>query len=376
VVKADYYEVLGVERGADDTVVKTAYRKLAMQYHPDRNPNNPEAEERFKACAEAYSILSDPQKRAAYDRFGHAGVQGNGGGPGGGFDPGNFSGLDDLFGDVFNLQDFFGGGSRGRQSRVRRGEDVRYDLSIDLEDAVRGKSIEIQVPKLDMCTRCRGKGAEPEGGLATCQTCRGRGEVLYQQAFLQIRRTCSTCGGRGQVIRRPCTGCKGEGTTRSERKLRVSIPAGVDSGTRLRLADEGHPGPEGGPPGDLYVVIDVENHPVFQRLENDLHCVIPVNVAQAALGVETDLLTFDGLQKVKIPEGTQNAGQVRLRGLGVPRVNGSGRGDVVAHIDVRVPQKLSREQRKLFEQLRDLLPAENEPDDKGLFDKLRDYLSS
>jgi molecular chaperone DnaJ len=371
VAKADYYDILGVERGADESTVKSAYRKIAMQFHPDRNPNNPDAEEKFKAAAEAYSILSDPQKRASYDRFGHSGMQN-----GGGFDPSAGQGFEDVFGDIFNLNDFFGGGSRGRQSRVQRGDDVRYDLSIDLEDAVRGKSIEVQVPRLDLCTRCHGKGAEPEGGMVTCQTCRGRGEVLYQQAFLQIRRTCSTCGGRGQVIRRPCTQCKGEGTSRSERKLRVSIPAGVDNGTRLRLAEEGHPGLEGGPPGDLYVVIKVAEHSVYQRVENDLHCIVPVNIAQAALGAEVELLTFDGLQQVKIPEGTQSGGQVKLRNLGVPRVNGSGRGDLYVHIEVRVPTKLSRDQKKLFEQLRDTLPTENEPEDKGLFDKLRDYLSS
>jgi molecular chaperone DnaJ len=364
----DYYEVLGVERAADDSALKSAYRKLAMKYHPDRNPGDSQAEELFKEAAEAYGVLSDPQKRATYDRYGHQGLQ-NGGAQG--FDPSAFSDFSDILGDFFGLSDLFGGGgSRGRQ---RRGEDVRYDLTIEFEDAITGSSLDIQVPRMDPCVRCGGNGAEPKDGLTQCPMCRGRGEVLYQQAFLTIRRTCSQCGGRGQIIRRSCIDCKGEGYKRVERKLRINVPAGVDTGTRLRLSGEGQPGPPGTPPGDLYVVLRVKDHPVFQRQSDNLHCLVPVNVAQAALGAEISLLTFDGLKQVNIPEGSQTGTQVRLRGMGVPNVNGGGRGDIIVHIEVRVPKKLSREQRRLFEQLREALPAENEPDEKTILDKFKDF---
>jgi molecular chaperone DnaJ len=369
VTNRDYYEILGVERGVDEAALKSAYRKMALQYHPDRNPNNKDAEEKFKEAAEAYGVLSDPQKRATYDRFGHQGLQS---GPGVGFDPSVFSDFSDILGDFFGFSDIFGGGG-GRRGRQQRGEDVRYDLTINLEDAIRGANIDVQVPRLDHCGRCQGSGAEPKDGLTGCPVCGGRGEVIFQQAFLSIRRTCNQCGGRGKIIRRPCTQCKGEGYTRSERKLRINVPAGVDNGTRLRLAGEGQPGPQGAPPGDLYVVLRVKDHPIFQRHEDNLHCLIPVNIAQAALGAEVDLLTFDGLQTVKIPEGTQSGQQIKMRGLGVPNVNGGGRGDLIIHLEVRTPTKLTREQRKLFEQLRELLPAENEPQEKGLLDKVKEF---
>ncbi len=367
--RRDYYEVLGVSRDADDQTIKGAYRKLALQHHPDRNPGNHEAEEKFKEAAEAYSVLADSQKRAAYDRFGHQGVSSA---AGAGFDGAGFPDLGDILNDVFGFGDVFGGG-RNRRTRAQRGEDVRYDLEIGFEDSMRGLNADIQVPRLDECTRCKGKGAEPEDGLVTCPTCRGRGEVVYQQAFLSVRRTCSQCGGRGQIIRRPCKECKGEGHIRRERKLKVNIPAGVGDGTQLRLSQEGQPGANGGPPGDLYVVLKVAEHPVFERSEFDLHCTVPINIAQAALGASVDLLTFDGLQSVKIPEGSQPGARVRLKGLGVPRVNGSGRGDLYVHLDVNVPTKLTREQRRLFEQLQEQLPAENEPQSKGIFDKVKDY---
>lgn len=370
VTKRDYYEILGVARDCDDQALKGAYRKLALQHHPDRNPGNHEAEEKFKEAAEAYSVLCDAQKRAAYDRYGHQGVSSA---AGAGFDPSaGFPDLSDILSDVFGFGDVFGG-SRQRRSRTQRGDDVRYDLEISFEDSMRGLTADIQVPRLEECGRCKGKGAEPEDGLVSCPTCRGRGEVIYQQAFLSVRRTCSQCGGRGQIIRRPCKECKGEGHLRRERKLKVNIPAGVDNGTQMRLSQEGQPGGNGGPPGDLYVVLKVGEHPIFERNEYDLHCTIPINVAQAALGASVDLLTFDGLQTVKIPEGSQPANRLRLKGLGVPRVNASGRGDLFVHLDVHIPPKLTREQRKLFEQLQEHLPKENEPREKGIFDKVRDY---
>jgi molecular chaperone DnaJ len=371
VTKRDYYEVLGVGRDCDEQALKGAYRKLALQHHPDRNPEDHSAEEKFKEAAEAYSVLSDPQKRAAYDRFGHQGVAAAGGG-GAGFDGSGFPDLSDILSDVFGFSDMFGG-SRQRRTRSERGDDVRYDLEIGFEDSMRGLSVDIQVPRMEACGRCHGKGAEPQDGLVTCPVCRGRGEVLYQQAFLSVRRTCSQCGGRGQIIRRPCKECKGEGYQRRERRLKVNIPAGVDNGTQLRLSQEGQSGANGGPPGDLYVVLKVAEHPIFERHETDLHCSVPINAAQAALGASVDILTFDGLQTVKIPEGSQPGSRVRLKGLGVPHLNASGRGDLFIHLDVKIPSKLTREERRLFEQLREILPAENEPAEKGIFDKVKDY---
>lgn len=370
VAKRDYYEVLGVERSADDQLLKGAYRKLALKYHPDRNPNDREAEEKFKEAAEAYSILSDSQKRAAYDRFGHAGVQSA---AGGGFDPGQFAGFEDILGEFFGFGDLFGGGGGRRRNRAQRGEDLPFELEISFEDMMRGMSADIQVPRMEACGRCSGKGAEPEDGLTQCPVCRGRGEIHYQQAFLTVRRTCSQCNGRGQIIRRPCHDCKGDGYLRKEKKLKINIPAGVDTGTRLRLSGEGQPGANGGPPGDLYVLLRVQEHPIFDREKDDLYCNVPVNVAQAALGTDVDILTFDGVQNVKIPEGTQKGAKVKLKGLGIPHLQGHGRGDLFVNIDVRIPTKLSREQRKLFEQLRETLPAENEPSEKSLLDKVKDY---
>ena len=372
VAKKDYYEILSVARDAHETVIKTSYRKLAMQYHPDRNPGDHSAEEKFKEAAEAYSVLSDAQKRAAYDRFGHQGVSGASGA--GGFDSSGMPDLNDILSEMFGFQDPFGRGSQQqRRNRAQRGEDVRYDLELSFEDSMRGMSADIQIPRLEECVRCKGKGAEPDDGLVTCPTCKGRGEVIYQQAFLQVRRACGQCGGRGQIIRRPCKDCRGDGYQRREKKLKVNIPAGVDTGTQLRLSAEGQPGANGGPPGDLYVVTKVAEHPVFERNEYDLHCRVPINLAQAALGTSIDLLTFDGLQTVKIPEGTQPGAKVRLDKLGVPHLNSSKRGHLYVHVAVHVPEKLNREQRRLLEQLQELLPKENEPQEKGLLDKVKDY---
>src|SRR5580698_3907554 len=369
--KRDYYEVLGVGRDCDTPSLKSAYKKMAMKYHPDRNPNDQSAEERFKEAAEAYSVLSDPQKRAAYNGCGHHGVPSAAGN--GGFDSSGFPDLGDILSDVFGFGDVFGRGTQQKRTRAQRGEDVRYDLEIGFEDSMRGLSVDIQVPRMDACGRCHGKGAEPDDGLVTCPMCRGRGEVIYQQAFLSVRRTCSQCNGRGQIIRRPCKECRGEGYQRRERKLKVNIPAGVDNGTQLRLSQEGQPGANSGPAGDLYVVLKVAEHPIFERHESDLHCTVPVNIGQAALGASIDILTFDGLQTIKIPEGSQAGSRLRLKGLGVPLLNGGGRGDLYVHLDVKIPSKLTRDQRKLFEQLRELLPAENEPEEKGIFDKVKDY---
>jgi len=317
VSKRDYYEVLGLGKDAGEADIKGAYRRLARQYHPDHHPDDPTAEDKFKEASEAYSVLSDPQKRATYDRFGHAGLQ-NAGGPGG-FTPGSFAEFNDIFGSFFDFSELFGGGSGSRRrSRAQRGEDVRYDLEIAFEEAVFGMNAEIQVPRMEVCDHCKGSGAEPGTMPSTCPTCKGRGEVLYQQSFLSIRRPCNTCGGAGRIVRNPCNQCRGQGYRQVQRKLKINIPAGVDEGTRMRLANEGQPGANNGPPGDLYVFLKVKAHPFFERHENDLHCTIPLNVAQAALGCEIDVPTLDEPQRLKIPEGTQNGAQFRLRHKGVP----------------------------------------------------------
>jgi molecular chaperone DnaJ len=372
VSKKDYYEILSVAREAGDQEIKGAYRELAKRYHPDRNPDDPGAEEKFKEASEAYSVLSDAQKRAAYDRFGHAGVQGVGGPAG--YNPEAFADFGDILGDFFGFGDLFGNAGGGRKrTRAQRGEDVRYDLELSFEDAMFGMSADIQVPRMERCERCKGAGSEPGSGPSNCPTCHGRGEILYQQNFLSIRRTCSTCNGSGQIIRNPCSECHGHGYRQVQRKLKVNIPAGVDDGNRLRLAGEGQPGANGGPSGDLYVFLKVKEHPFFERHENDLHCTIPLNIAQASLGCEIEVPTLGQPHKLKIPEGTQNAAQFKLRHQGVAILNSGARGDLYVHVSVKMPTRLTREQRKFLEQLRDTLPVDNHPSEKGLFDKVKNY---
>jgi molecular chaperone DnaJ len=374
VSKRDYYEILGVGRDADVQEIKSAYRKLALQHHPDRNPGNSEAEENFKAAAEAYSVLGDSDKRATYDRFGHQGLSGAAGSGSTGFDPNMFADFSDIFGDVFGFGDLFGGGTR-RRTRAHKGEDLRYDLEISFEDAFRGMSAEVLIPREEECPRCQGSRAEPGSGPVTCQTCRGRGEVLYQQSFLSIRRTCAQCGGSGKIIRQPCAQCRGQGAVRVERRLKVNVPPGVDNGTHLRLSQEGQAGYNGGPAGDLYVVLKVKEHPIFVRDGSDLHCAVPINITQAALGAEIAVPTPDGSTTLTIPEGAQHGSKFRLRTLGMPRVNGTSRGDLYVHVEVRTPTRLTREQRKLLETLAQTLPADNQPKEKGLFDKVKDYFA-
>ncbi|MGH9660688.1 MAG: molecular chaperone DnaJ, partial [Bryobacteraceae bacterium] len=267
--KRDYYEVLGVGRDAGESELKSAYRKLALEYHPDRNQGNKDAEDKFKEAAEAYAVLSDPQKRAAFDRFGHQGVSTA---AGAGFDPSAFTDFSDILGDLFGFGDLFGGGGARNRNRPARGDDLRYDLHIEFDEAVFGMQANIRVPRSEACQRCKGKGAEPGSGTVTCPQCRGRGEVLYQQSFLTVRRTCGKCSGAGQIVQKPCADCRGQGYRNVERNLKVNIPAGVDTGTRMRLTGEGQPGHNGGPPGDLYVVLQVKEHPFFDRRESDLHC--------------------------------------------------------------------------------------------------------
>jgi molecular chaperone DnaJ len=371
VAKRDYYEVLSVSRDCDEQTLKTSYRKLALQFHPDRNPGDRDAEERFKEAAEAYAILSDAQKRSSYDRFGHQGVNGA---ASAGFDEATFADFNDILGDLFGLGDIFGQrGGGGRRQRPVRGEDIRYDLEVSFEDSMKGMSADLLIPRMEACTKCQGTGADPNGGLISCTTCHGRGEVLYQQGFLSIRKTCPSCSGRGKLIRQICPQCRSEGFTKVEKRLKVNIPAGVDNGTRLRLAGEGNPGPAGAQPGDLYVVLKVNEHHIFERRENDLHCTLPINLAQAVLGAEIEIETFDGTQQILVPEGTQPGAQFRIRSLGVPVLNSRTRGDLFVHLDVQIPKKLTRDQRKLFEQLATLLPVENAPREKTVFEKVRDF---
>ena len=375
--RADYYEVLGIERGASEAELKSAYRKLALKYHPDRNQGSKDAEERFKAAAEAYAVLSDPQKRAAYDRYGHAGL-----GQQGGFDPSVFVGFEDILGglgDAFGFGDLFGGGRR--RGGPQQGAHLRYDLEISFEEAARGAETSIQFPRAEACDACKGSGAAPGSGPSVCPSCQGRGQQRYQQGFFTVARTCGQCRGSGKVIAKPCTTCHGEGRVPKERKLTVRIPAGIATGQRLRLQGEGEHGTLGGPPGDLFVVIQVQEHPFFQRDGNDLYCEIPVNFPTLALGGEIRVPTVLGeTEPLKVPEATPTGTTFRVRGKGMPDVSGRGKGDLLVTVQAAVPKKLNKQQKQLLEQLAAALPAdkfeprttEHEHDDRNLFERVKD----
>lgn len=367
--KRDYYEVLGVSRSASEEDIKKAYRKLAMKYHPDRNPGDKLAEERFKEASEAYQALSDPERRAQYDRFGHAAFEQGGGF--GGFDFAS-AGFEDIFSDIFG--DFLGGGRGRSRTRARRGEDLRYDLTIKFEEAIFGTEKVINVPRLAACEACNGKGTKDGVPRATCSACRGTGQVRYQQGFFTIAKTCGQCNGQGSVIKDPCRACGGNGVTQKTQALNIKIPAGVDNGSRLKLRGEGEPGHNGGPPGDLYVVIDVREHPLFSRHQNDIVCEIPISFPQAALGAEIDAPTLEGKTKLKIAPGTQSGSILRLRGKGAPSLRGSGRGDQLVRIIVETPRKLTSRQRELLEEFAHSSGEEVNPMSKGFFDKVKEML--
>src|SRR5580658_3176035 len=376
VTKLDYYEVLSVSRDASDQELKTSYRKLAMQYHPDRNPDDPSAEAKFKECSEAYSVLSDPEKRAAYDRYGHAAFQ-NGGG-GNPFTGGGFSGsvdLGDIFGEMFGEMFNMGGAGGRRASRVQRGRDLRYDLSLEFEEAVFGKEKEIKIRRMETCTDCKGTGASRGKAPVTCTQCGGRGQQRFQQGFFSVARTCSVCGGTGTLIVDPCTTCKGETRVQRDHTILVKVPAGVEQDTRIRYQGEGESGKFAGPAGDLYVVLSVKKHKFFERDGDDLHCVMPISFPQAALGTELEIETLHGPELLKVPEGTQSGKEFRLRGKGVPHLNAHGRGDLIVEVRVQTPAKLTRQQKELMRQLSESLKVDNVPQSRGLFDKVKEMFS-
>jgi|TARA_R110001592_G_scaffold111372_2_gene308436 molecular chaperone DnaJ len=372
--KRDFYEVLGVERGASDAELKKAYRRLAMKYHPDRNPDDEGAIEKFKEANEAYEVLTDGQKRAAYDQYGHAGVDPSmGGGAGaGGFAGGNFS---DIFGDVFG--DIFGGGGGGRgRSSVQRGSDLRYTLELDLEEAVRGTTVTIRVPTLVECSPCSGSGAKKGSSPVTCTTCGGHGQVRMQQGFFSVQQTCPRCHGTGKMITDPCRECQGQGRVEEQKTLSVKVPAGVDTGDRIRLAGEGEAGVNGGPAGDLYVVVSVREHKIFERDGKNLFCEVPISFADAALGGELEVPTLDGRVKLKIPDGTQTGKLFRLRGKGVTPVRGGSPGDLLCRVVIETPVNLTKHQRELIQELRETLQEEGSnqsPRAKSWFDGVKNF---
>ena len=370
--KRDYYEVLGVNRDASEDEIKKAYRKLAMKHHPDRNPDNPKAEAHFKEAKEAYEILSDAAKRSAYDQYGHAGVDPSMAAGAGGM--GGMGGFADAFGDIFG--DIFGGG-RGR-SNVYRGADLRYNLEIPLEEAARGTETKIRIPTLQECDTCHGSGAKPGTHPTKCTTCDGHGQVRMQQGFFSIQQTCPKCHGSGKVVQSPCPSCHGAGRMKQHKTLSVKIPAGVDEGDRIRLSGEGEAGVNGGPPGDLYVVIHLKQHAVFQRDHNDLHCEMPISFTTAALGGEIEIPTLDGYAKIKIPAETQSGKVFRLRGKGIKGVRSSTHGDLMCHVVVETPVNLTARQRELLMELESINEkdsAKHNPRAKSWMDKVKEFFA-
>jgi molecular chaperone DnaJ len=375
VSKRDYYEVLGVGRDANDVQLKSAYRKLALKYHPDKNPGNAEAEERFKEAAEAYAVLCDPNKRAAYDRYGHAGVSGVGAG---GFDPNTFAGFEDIFGslgDLFGFGDMFGG--RRRRGGPQRGADLRYDLEISFEESYNGVETTIQIPREETCETCKGSGAAAGSAPEVCGQCRGSGQLRFQQGFLTVARPCPTCRGTGKVIARPCQACRGAGRVGRERKLTAKIPAGIATGQRLRLYGEGEHGTAGGPAGDLYVVVHVQEHSFFHREEDDLYCEMPMPFPTLALGGDIRVPLVNGEDVIRVSAGTQPGTRFKLRGKGMPNVSGRGHGDLYVIARVAVPKRLTKDQRRLLEELALTMPpepvdAEGDGAEKPFFEKVKD----
>ena len=363
--KRDYYEILGVDRDASEDQIKKAYRKLAMQHHPDRNPDNAKSEENFKEAKEAYEVLSDQEKRAAYDRFGHQAMEGMAGGAGG-------AGFGDAFGDIFS--EIFGGG-RAR-SNVYRGADLRYNLEISLEEAARGSESKIRIPTLETCEPCHGTGAKPGTEPTTCPTCQGQGQVRIQQGFFSLQQTCPRCAGAGKIVRDPCTTCSGAGRVKKQKTLSVKIPAGVDEGDRIRLTGEGEAGVNGGPPGDLYVVVRLRPHSVFQREENDLHCEMPISFTIAALGGDIEIPTLDGSAKIKIPAETQSGKVFRLRSKGIKGVRTNTFGDLLCHVVVETPVNLTSRQRELLLELEAINQEESgrhNPKAKSGLEKVKEF---
>ena len=369
--KRDYYEVLGVQRGVSVEELKRSYRKIALENHPDRNPGDSAAEDRFKEASEAYAILSDPEKRQQYDTFGFSGV-GGGGHPGGFSDFGDLGNFTDLFSDLFG--DLFGGprGGRPRAGRGQRGADLRYNLEIDLSDVMEGKEALIDLPKMRPCETCEGSGARPGTRPERCGRCGGVGQVNFQQGFFRVSRPCEACAGAGEIVRERCDDCRGSGRTEGMQSIRVKVPAGVEDGMRLRLSNEGEAGVAGGPPGDLFVVLSVKEHPLFEREGRNLHCRVPISFTQATLGTEVEVPTLEGKVKLKIPEGTQTGKVLRLRGKGLPSLRSTARGDQLLHIFAEVPTRLSKRQRELIEQFAAEGGEEVSPVTRGFIEKLRD----